>query len=179
VVAAGRAIEVPVIRGLPEDACASYDTQPRRAAAADDPGSEFGDQPLAIAMANLFWRHERRAAAPTRHKRAGAAEIREILTQHPRLFELRSFARRMVDFGRSSVMGYGAYVIERDDPHLAPAFLQALATGADLPPGHPALATRSTLQRLRRERATQDEQLATLLAGWRRFKAQPVPPRRS
>jgi hypothetical protein len=179
VVAAGRAIEVPVIRGLPEDACASYDTQPRRAAAADDPGSEFGDQPLAIAMANLFWRHERRAAAPTRHKRAGAAEIREILTQHPRLFELRSFARRMVDFGRSSVMGYGAYVIERDDPHLAPAFLQALATGADLPTGHPALATRSTLQRLRRERATQDEQLATLLAGWRRFKAQPVPPRRS
>jgi hypothetical protein len=181
VIAAGQAIEVPVIRGLPDAACASYDIQPRRAAAADDPASEFGDQPLAIAMANLLWRHERRPANPTRHKRASGAEIHEILTQHPRLIALRGFARRMVDFGRSSVIGYAAYVMEREDPHLAPEFLQALVTGADLPPGHPALATRSTLQRLRRERASQDEQLAALLAGWRRFKAQPAlpgPPRR-
>ncbi|MCG7364397.1 hypothetical protein MHZ93_24395 [Roseomonas sp. ACRSG] len=177
VIAAGRAIEVPVIRGLPDAACASYDIQPRRAAAAEDPDRDFGDQPLAIAMANLLWRHERKAGIPTRHKRASAAEIREILTQHPRLIELRGFARRMVDFGRSSVMGYGAYVIERDDPRLASGFLQALTTGADLPPGHPALTTRTTLQRLRRERAGQDEQLAALLAGWRRYKAQPTPPR--
>lgn len=179
VIAAGRSIEVPVIRGLPDAAFASYDMQPRRAAAADDPEGDFGDQPLAIAMANLFWRHERKATRPARHKRASAAEIREILTQHPRLIELRGFARRMVDFGRSSVMGYGAYVIERDDPHLAPGFLQALTTGADLPPGHPALSTRTALQRLRRDRAGQDEQLATLLAGWRRYKALPQsnPPR--
>ncbi|RKK01648.1 hypothetical protein EBE87_27175 [Pseudoroseomonas wenyumeiae] len=177
VIAAGRTIEVPVIRGLPDAACASYDIQPRRAAAAEDPAGDFGDQPLAIAMANLLWRHERKAGVPTRHKRASAAEIREILTQHPRLIELRGFARRMVDFGRSSVMGYGAYVIERDDPRLAPGFLQALTTGADLPPGHPALTTRTSLQRLRRDRAGQDEQLATLLAGWRRYKALPQPPR--
>jgi hypothetical protein len=177
VIAAGRAIEAPVIRGLPDAACASYDIQPRRAAAAEDPDSDFGDQPLAIAMANLLWRHERKAGVPTRHKRASAAEIREILTQHPRLIELRGFARRMVDFGRSSVMGYGAYVIERDDPRLAPGFLQALTTGADLPPGHPALTTRTTLQRLRRDRAGQDEQLAALLSGWRRYKALPQPPR--
>ena len=177
VIAAGRAIEVPVIRGLPSAACASYDIQPRRAAAAEDPERDFGDQPLAIAMANLLWRHERKAGIPMRHKRASAAEIREILTQHPRLIELRGFARRMVDFGRSSVMGYGAYVIERDDPRLASSFLQALTTGADLPPGHPALTTRTTLQRLRRERAGQDEQLSALLSGWRRYKAQPVQPR--
>ncbi|MFC7552448.1 hypothetical protein ACFQU7_09530 [Pseudoroseomonas wenyumeiae] len=176
VIAAGRTIEVPVIRGLPDAACASYDIQPRRAAAAEDPAGDFGDQPLAIAMANLLWRHERKAGVPTRHKRASAAEIREILTQHPRLIELRGFARRMVDFGRSSVMGYGAYVIERDDPALP-----RLSSGPDhrcgpaagpSGPDNPHLPAAPAA-----DRAGQDEQLATLLAGWRRYKALPQPPR--
>jgi hypothetical protein len=132
----------------------------------------FGDHALATAMANLLWRFERRTPE-VQNKRASPGEIRDILAQHPRLIELRGFARRMVEYGRSSVMGYGAFVIERDDPRRAPAFLKALSTGADLPSGHPILTLRSTLQRLRREGASQAEQLSALLAGWRRYKQHP------
>lgn len=177
VIAAQMPIRAPVVRGLSEDACATYDMHPRRsavAAAPEDPDSTFGDQPLATAMANLLWRFERKVPSGTRYKRASAAEIREILQQHPRLIELRGFARRMVEHGRSSVMGYGAYVIERENPGLGGVFLAALATGTNLAAGHPVLATRAALQRLRREGASQDEQLAALLAGWRRYKVHPV-----
>jgi hypothetical protein len=170
VVASGGVIRVPVVRGLPLEARATYDTQAKRIAAAESLAGDFGDQGLATAMANLLWRHERRTDK-TRYKRAGAAEIREILTQHPRLIELRGFARRMVEYGRSSIIGYGAYVMEREDAAAAAAFLKALSGGADLPQGHPVLNLRGSLQRLRRDNATQDEQLATLLAGWRRFRA--------
>jgi hypothetical protein len=173
VAAADGRIRVPVVRGLPEEARATYDTQPRRIAAAESLADDFGDQGLAIAMANLFWRHERRTDH-IHYKRAGAAEIREILTQHPRLVELRGFARRMVEYGRSSVMGYGAYVMEREDPEAAAIFLKALSTGADLDQGHPVLALRTTLQRLRQEGASQSDQLTTLLAGWRRYRSHPA-----
>ncbi|RKK02406.1 hypothetical protein EBE87_23425 [Pseudoroseomonas wenyumeiae] len=173
VIAADGRIRTPVVRGLPEEAGPSYDTQPKRIAAAESLAGDFGDQGLATAMANLFWRYERRTDH-TQYKRAGAAEIREILTQHPRLIELRSFARRMVEYGRSSVMGYGAYVMEREDPGTAEIFLKALSTGADLGQGHPILALRNTLQRLRREGASQPDQLATLLAGWRRYRSHPA-----
>ena len=173
VVAANGRIRTPVVRGLPEEAWATYDTQPKRIAAAESLAGDFGDQGLATAMANLLWRHERRTDH-THYKRAGAAEIREILTQHPRLIELRGFARRMVEYGRSSVMGYAAYVMEREDPETAEIFLQALSTGADLGQGHPILTLRNTLQRLRREGASQTDQLSTLLSGWRRYRAHPA-----
>lgn len=173
VMAAGRPVEVAVIQGLPDEAAVTYDLSGRRDLPNTLQDGKFGDQPLATAMANLLWRFEHRHD-DARHKRASPAEVRSILAQHPRLVELRGFARKMVEYGRSSVMGYGAYVIERDDPRLAAGFLHALSTGADLSAGHPILALRVTLQRMRRDNATQLEQLNALLAGWRRYKAHPA-----
>ncbi|WP_431282799.1 sensor histidine kinase [Humitalea sp. 24SJ18S-53] len=170
VIASHGAIDVPVVRGLPEAAYATYDTHARRAPPVEDDTGAFGDQALAVAMANLLWRRERRTPS-MRGKKATAAEIRQILVEFPRLLSLRGFARRMLAFGRASVMGYGAFVIERDEPQLASVFLKGLETGADLPEGHPILALREQLQRLRREHAPQDDQLVALLAGWARFKA--------
>ncbi|WP_431282437.1 sensor histidine kinase [Humitalea sp. 24SJ18S-53] len=170
VIASRGTIEVPVVRCLPEAAHDTYDIHMRRAPSVDEDTEAFGDHALAAAMANLLWRQERRPKA-TRAKKASAAEVRQILTEFPRLLGLRGFARRMLAFGRASVMGYGAFVIERDRPDLAPGFLKAIQTGADLPEGHPILALREALQRLRRDRAPQDDQLAALLSGWERFKA--------
>ena len=67
-------------------------------------------------------------------------------------------------------MGYGAYVIERADPVRGPEFLRALETGADLAAGHPILVLRRQLQRLRRDKVPQEDQLAALLAGWERYR---------
>lgn len=170
VIASHGTIEVPVVRGLPDAAYATYDTHARRSPPVEDDSGTFGDQALASAMANLLWRRERRTPS-TRGKKATAAEVRQILAEFPRLLGLRGFARRMVSFGRASVMGYGAFVIERDQPQQAPGFLRGLETGADLPEGHPILALREQLQRLRRDSASQEDQLNALLAGWERFKA--------
>ncbi len=170
VIRAGRSIEVPVVRGLAEAAYATYDCHAKRRAELGDPLDSFGDQALAYAMANLLWRHEHKSLS-TRNAKATAAEIQDIIKEHPRLLILRSFARKMGHFGRASVIGYAAYVMERDNAVLAAQFLHALETGADQGPNHPILALRGTLQALRTAKAPQDEQLATLLNGWDRFKA--------
>jgi hypothetical protein len=173
VIAAEGAIEVPVVRGLPDAAYATYDAHAKRTPDFGDGLEGFGDRALVAAMANLLWRREKRAPG-MRNAKATASEVREIVAEHPRLVELRGFARKMVDHGRSSVMGYGAYVIEREDPALAASFLEGLETGANLTPGHPILLLRRALQRLRRNKAPQDEQLAVLLEGWARYRSRPV-----
>ncbi len=170
VILAGHAIEAVVVRGLEAAAYATYDNHAKRRVELTGKGESFGDQALAAAMANLLWHHERKTRAMHSAK-ATAAEVQQIIAEHPRLLALRSFARRMGNFGRASVIGYAAYVMERDDPVLAARFLASLETGADQRPGHPILALRGSLQKLRSDKAPQSEQLATLLAGWERFKA--------
>jgi hypothetical protein len=170
VILADREIEVQVVRGLNEAAYATYDNHAKRRADLGDRLDSFGDHALAHAMANLLWQHERKTRS-MRSAKATTAEIQQIIAQHPRLLMLRSFARKMGHFGRASVIGYAAYVIERDDAVLAPIFLAALETGSDQRPGHPVLALRGALQKLRATKASQSEQLALLLAGWERFKA--------
>jgi hypothetical protein len=170
VILAGREIEVPVVRGLDEAAYATYDNHAKRRADLGDRLDSFGDHALAYAMANLLWQHERKTLS-MHNAKATAAEIQQIVAEHPRLLMLRSFARKMGHFGRASVIGYAAYVMERDDAELARRFLAALESGADQRPGHPILALRGAMQKLRVNKASQSEQLAVLLAGWERCKA--------
>ena len=169
VILADGMIEVPVIRGLSLAAQATYDLHAKRAPEFGPALESFGDRALVAAMANLLWRRELRPPG-ARHAKATASEIRAIVADHPRLLELRGFGRKMVDHGRASVMGYGAYVIERSDPVRGPDFLRALETGADLATGHPILVLRRQLQRLRRDKVPQEDQLAALLAGWERYR---------
>jgi hypothetical protein len=77
----------------------------------------------------------------------------------------------MGQFGRASVIGYAAYIMERDDATRAPRFLVALETVIDQRPGRPILALRGMLHALRAGKASQNAQLAALLAGWERFQA--------
>ncbi len=170
VILADRPIEVAVVRGLSESAYGTYDNQAKRRTEAGDRLESFGDQALVHSMAHLLWRHECKTLTMGNAK-ATTAEIQQIVVEHPRLLGLRSFARKMGDFGRASVIGYAAYVMERDDPRLAAIFLAALESGADQRPGHPILALRGALQKLRSSKASQSSQLTVLLAGWERFKA--------
>jgi hypothetical protein len=169
VILADGVIEVPVIRGLPPAAYATYDLHAKRSPEFGPALESFGDRALVSAMANLLWRRELRPPG-ARHAKATASEVRSIVTDHPRLLELRSFGRKMIDHGRASVMGYGAYVIERADPVRGAEFLRALETGAELAAGHPVLVLRRQLQRLRRDKVPQEDQLAALLAGWERYR---------
>jgi len=169
VILAKRSIEVPVVRGLDELVCLTYENSTKRRTDLGDQLGSFGDRALVYAMANLLWRHERRTPL-MRQAKATQGEIRQIVLEHPRLLILRSFARRMGDFGRASVLGYAAYVMERENAVFAADFLAALETGANLRPGSPILSLRGTLQKLRGDKASPTTQLAALLAGWKRFK---------
>lgn len=176
IIVSGVEIEVPVLRGLREEARPTYDIRARRRVVVGDAFEGFGDRALAAAMANLLWRHERRMPS-TRARKATPTDVISIIAAHPRLMLLRSFARRMTDFGRPSVIGYAAYTMERDDEALARRFLGMFETGADLRPGHPILALRNALQRQRIARVSQAAELKALLAGWERFKAWSASPR--
>ncbi|WP_298263519.1 hypothetical protein [Acidocella sp.] len=169
VIQAGGAARVAVIRGLDEAAAETYERcTTRRSQIAG--ANQFGDVALAAAMANLLWRHEQKTLAMPRAK-ANAVEISQIIAEHPRLLELRGFARRTIRYGRASVMGYAAYVMEREDAALAARFIAILEDTAPRRAGHPLLALCMKLQAQRRRKTPQAEQLATLLAGWTRFKA--------
>jgi len=170
IIRAGGAADVAVVRGLEEAVAGTYDICAKRRNATTGTIDSFGDVALMSAMANVLWRHERKTLA-MRNAKASLSEIQEIIAEHPRLLALRSFARRMGHYGRASVMGYAAYVMERENPDLAAIFLAMLEGDPTQHPRHPMRALCSTLQALRRRKAPQETQLATLLAGWERFKA--------
>jgi hypothetical protein len=169
IIRAGGAAEVAVVRGLDEAVAGTYDLGAKRRNAMAGTLDSFGDLALVAAMANLLWRHERKTMA-IRHAKASAAEIQGIIAEHPRLLALRGFARRMDRYGRASVLGYAAYVMEREDEAMSAAFFAVLEDGPAAHPAHPMRTLCATLQALRRRKAPQDTQLATLLAGWKRFK---------
>ena len=130
----------------------------------------FGDHTLATAMANLLWQHEHKTLL-MHNAKATAEQVEEIIQQHPRLLMLRSFARRMGRYGRASVIGYAAYVMERQNEALALEFLASFESGIDQYSGQPFRALRARMERLRNRKASQSEQLRVLLGGWERFLA--------
>lgn len=172
VLQAGEAIEVPVMRGLPEEAYATYDIHAKKGPQLGAAFDSFGDKPLIAAAAVLLWKRELKPAG-TRNAKPTPAEVMRIVEQHPRLLEMRTFGRKMIEFGRGSVLAYAAYCIERDDPELGRVFLERFETGADLPRGHLILELRKRMQVLRRERTSQEEQLREILSSWARFREKP------
>ena len=174
VLAANGPIEVPVLRGLPEvdPVLPGRTVLPRPALPSTL--QDFGDSALVSAAANLMWRYERRPASSQRAK-ATTAEISEIIEVHPRLAELRTYARRLVDYCRPSVMIYAAYVIERENPQAGRAFLDAFEAGSDATPRSPIGALRRQMARLRRTKASKEALLEALLKGWVRYRARKRP----
>lgn len=170
VLAANGPIEVPVLRGLPEAAQVIHARTTLPRPALPSTLQDFGDSALVSAAANLLWRYERRSASSQRAK-ATAAEIAEIIEAHPRLAELRTYARRLVDYCRPSVMIYATYVIEREDPEAGRAFLDAFEAGSDATPRSPIGALRRQMARLRRTKASKEALLEAFLKGWVRYRA--------
>lgn len=172
IIRADVAVELPVVGGLPEAAFDTYDLQARQGPVTAELLPGFGDGALLAAMANLLWRHE--SAAPgSRRLKASAAELRDILAAHPRLLEMRGFARRMVDYGRPSVMGYAAYVITRDDPVQGATFLRRLDGSVAEAAGQPVARLRKQLLAMRRADAPREAALQAVLAAWRAERAKP------
>jgi hypothetical protein len=172
VIQAGESIEVPVMRGLPEEAYATYDIHAKKGPQLGAGFENFGDRPLVAAAAVLLWKRELKPSG-IRNAKPTPSEVMKIVEQHPRLLELRTFGRKMIEFGRGSVLAYAAYCIERDDAELGRVFLERFETGADLPRGHLILELRKRMQILRRERVSQDDQLKEMLGAWARFKQHP------
>ncbi len=170
IIEAGVAVEMPIMRGLPEAAFDTYDRQHGQAPALAEILPGFGDGALLAAMANLLWRHERCPPGSPPGK-ASAAELRDILAQHPRLAEMRTFARRMVAYATPSALGYAAYVIERENPVQGAAFLARLDGSLAEPPAHPVSRLRRRLLAMRRAGAGREAVLAAVLECFRAGRA--------
>ena len=166
IIQSGTTIELPIIRGLPDAAFDTYDLQAQPGPILADVLPGFGDGALLAAMANLLWRHECTPAG-SRPLKASAAELRDVLAAHPRLVDMRTFARRMMDHGRPSVLGYAAYVINREDPVLGAAFLQRLDGSVAEGMAHPVARLRRNLLAMRRMGAPRETVLEAVLACWR------------
>jgi hypothetical protein len=166
IIQSGATIELPIIRGLPDAAFDTYDLQARQGSILADLLPGFGDGALLASMANLLWRHE---CTPMRSRplKASAAELCDVLAAHPRLVDMRSFARRMMAHGRPSVLGYAAYVIIREDPLLGAAFLQRLDGSVAEGLAQPVARLRRKLLAMRRAGAPRETVLAAVLACWR------------
>jgi len=170
VIEADVSIEIPVVRNLPDAASDTYDLHATRSTVAANLPAGFGDTALVNAMANLLWRREIAPASLTRAK-ASAEELREIIVAHPRLIELRTLARRAVELGRASVLGYSAYVIERENTELSKPFLDGLFGVGPAAVGSSVATLRRRLLRMRMNRANQDEQLSAILETWSLVRA--------
>lgn len=172
VIKADEPIEVPVMRGLPDEAFATYDLHAKKGPMQGSSFEQFGDRALIAAAAVLLWNRELKPPG-TRNAKPTPAEVIRIVEQHPRLLELRTFGRKMIEFGRASVLTYGAYRIERDNPELGRIFLERFESGANLPRGHLILELRRRMQLMRRERVSQDIELRELLGAWEQFRQKP------
>jgi len=170
VLEAGEPIEVLVMRGLPEEAFETYDKQAKKAPAVDQMFEEFGDKAMVSATAVLLWRRELRPAGQP-HAMPTAAEIRDVIQNHPELMRLRGFARKLVRYGRASALTYAAYRILREDARLGAFFLDRLETAANLPRGHIIIRLRDRLIDLRK--ADQNSQIDEILNAWERFRKKP------
>lgn len=170
VILADVSIEIPVVRNLPDTASNTYDLHAARSPVAANLPAGFGDKALVNAMANLLWRREIAPDSLPRAK-ASAEELREILAAHPRLIELRTLARRAVELGRASVLGYSAYVIERENADLSQPFLDGLFGVGPAPVGSSVATLRRRLLRMRLNRASQEEQLSAILETWSLVRA--------
>jgi len=174
IIEAGVAVELAIMRGLPEAASGTYEVQTGRTPPPAGILPGFGDAALLAAMANLVWQHE--SGPPGLPPgvplgKAPAVALQAILAAHPRLVELRTFARRMMEYGTPSVLGYAAYVIEREDQALGAAFLARLDGSVTEAATHPISRLRRRLLAMRRASAGREAVLATVLECFRGLRA--------
>ncbi|MBP2315493.1 hypothetical protein [Azospirillum soli] len=179
IVEAGEPVEMLVVRGLSPEAFHTYDRNPKRAASFQGVSSDLdgvGDVDIVRGIATLYWRldvHNGRRVRPSVH------DLRQLVAEHPNLAEARHWGRKLRDVGRPSTMGYIAYKLLSEDAHLAEYFLEALATGADLPARSPILVLRRRLIEIRTDKVKHDrlEPIGLVEKAWetwiRRYAANP------
>lgn len=183
-------IDFLVMRGLPDEAFATYDIQARKAVVADlhdqlidddatnDPNDPQAAMPVYSggnvdnrvidAAAKLLWEDERGGrqigVQPT------SSEILDTLKRHPQLSDGYAQARRMKHIGSSGVMTYLIYAVTRENPEIANDFLEALERGAGLTVENPLLRKRDEILANRSGRQRRDT-ARHLLSVWRDYAA--------
>lgn len=119
-----------------------------------------------IGAGRLQWRAER--GAWSNYTRPSHSEIFATLDEHPGISEARS-APDVYDFGRllgsPTAALWTAYRMRIEDLDAASAFIEAVAVGADLSVGDPALALRNRAVSIPRGRGVNSTQRLYTIAG--------------
>jgi len=145
VVVADQAIDVLLIRNLPEEAFATYDIQARKIAPIEGIADVRADMRVVAAAAKLQWAMDEIEAGRPVSSRPSATEIKRTIEAHPGLVEAFPRARRMKDIASTGIMNYIIYRVRSERPDIAEDFLDGLETGAGLQKTDPLLKTRNDL----------------------------------
>lgn len=170
VVDAGMEIEVPIAVNVSEDAFATFDTHAKKLVRTGDQSKPIDDRVM-MAAARLQWREDQDISAYGTGPSPTASEFIDTLARHPKMADYFPRARRrgMVEMGSAGVMTYFMYRVNREDPQIAPDFLDDLEFGENLTVDNPVHRLRQEILK-GRQKMSRKEILARLLATWEDYR---------
>lgn len=163
---AGMEIEVPIAVNVDEGAFATFDSHAKKTVRTRDDSRPVDDRVM-MAAARLQWREDEGIALYGVGPSPTASEFMDTLDRHPKMADYfaRSRRRGMTEMGSAGVMTYFMYRVNRDDPQIAPDFLDDLETGENLTVENPVHKIRQEILR-GRQKMSRKEILSRLLETW-------------
>lgn len=170
VVDAGMDIEVPIAVNVSEDAFATFDTHAKKLVRTGDNPKSIDDRVM-MAAARLQWREDNDISPYGTGPSPTASEFIDTLDRHPKMATYFPRARRrgMVEMGSAGVMTYFMYRVNREDPQIAPHFLDDLEFGENLTVENPVHKLRQEILK-GRQKMTRKEILSRLLGTWEDYR---------
>lgn len=171
-VKAGRPFLTGVIRGVARDAFDTVDTgMGRTAADVIEIGTGRSYASLLAAFArNYFYVYKCGKPVTAHAPRVSYAELRKIVAAHPEWDESAKIAATIRFGGSGGLYAFMHWEFAKRDRILADEYYNAVARGANLINGHPALAVRERLAGMFRagesRRSTRGVQQVILIRGW-------------
>lgn len=164
-------IDVLIVRGLPDEAFATYDNHMRKLNLSMP--KENVDLPIDVrvieAAAILQWREDTYPGVSV-SIRPSSSELRETILSHPDLHLGYAQSRRMGHIASAGVMTYLIYRTRKENPELAEEFLHGLETGEYLWKGNPLLKARDLIMQGRHHSYSRQAFMNKLLEIWESYK---------
>lgn len=164
-------IDVLIVRGLPDEAFATYDNHMRKLnlSMAQEAANLPIDARVIEAAAILQWREDTYSDVSV-SLRPSASELRDTIMKHPDLHVGYGQSRRMGHIASAGVMTYLIYRTTKEDPDLAKEFLHGLETGEHLWKGNPLLKARDLIMQGRHQSYSRQTFMNKLLDIWDNYK---------
>ncbi|MEW5424994.1 hypothetical protein [Amorphus sp. 3PC139-8] len=171
-VEADQPIDILVVRNVPDEAFATYDTHAKKGIPSGVTfEAEKVDERVVLAAARILWRVENEISAQATQIKPSASEIDEIIRRHPGLALSVTRGRRMHPIASAAVMTFITYYTWTERSDYADDFLNAIETGENLTKDNPVLKVRNQLLQGRGSDYNRRNAIGVLLDCWNAYCA--------